>query len=159
MTKEQRRDLIEKIKNLPSLIASAVKNLNDAQLDTPYRTGGWTPRQVVHHLADSHMNAFIRMKLTLTENKPSIKGYNQDAWAELADSKKMPIEHSLGIIKALHARWGYMLDLVKDSEWERPAHHSERGDVTLETFLNIYGNHGEKHCKQITDLRARENWK
>jgi len=158
MTKEERVVLIQKIKDLPAHIEAAVKGLDDAQLDTPYRDGGWTPRQVVHHLADSHMNAIIRMKLTLTENKPSIKGYNQDAWAELDDGKKMPIENSLGIIKALHARWGYLLDRVKDSDWPRPAHHSERGDITLETLLNIYGNHGEKHCKQITDLRARNNW-
>lgn len=158
MTKEERVVLIQKIKDLPAHIEAAVKGLHDTQLDTPYREGGWTPRQVVHHVADSHMNAVIRMKLTLTENKPSIKGYNQDAWAELDDSKKMPVENSLGIIKSLHARWGYMLDHVKDSDWERLAHHSERGDITLETFLNIYGNHGEKHCRQITDLRARNNW-
>lgn len=158
MTKEERSVLIQKIKDLPANIEAAIKGLNDTQLDTPYRDGGWNPRQVVHHLADSHMNAYIRMKLTLTETKPSIKGYDQDAWAKLEDGKKMPIENSLGIVRSLHARWGYLLDHVKDTEWERPAHHSERGDLTLETFLNIYGNHGEKHCKQINDLRARMKW-
>ena len=158
MTKEERAVLIQKIKDLPAQIEAAVKGLNDSQLDTPYSDDGWNPRHVVHHLADSHMNAFIRMKLTLTENKPSIKAYDQDAWGELDDSKKMAVQDSLALLKALHSRWGYLLDRVKDAEWSRPAHHSERGDLMLETFLNIYGNHGEKHCKQITDLRARNNW-
>lgn len=158
MTRDERNVLIQKIKDLPSKVESAVKDLSDAQLDTPYRDGGWNPRQVVHHLADSHMNAFIRMKLTLTENKPSIKGYDQDAWADLDDSKKLPIHDSLLLLRSLHARWGFLLDRVQDSEWSRPAHHSERGELTLETFLKIYGNHGENHCKQIMDLRIRNNW-
>lgn len=158
MTKEERVVLIQKIKDLPAQIEAAVKGLNDSQLDTPYRDGGWNPRQVVHHLADSHMNAFIRMKLTLTENKPPLKGYDQDAWAELEDGKKLPVQDSLAIIKPLHARWGYLLDRIKDSEWGRLAHHSERGEITLESLLTTYGNHGEKHCKQITDLRKRNNW-
>ncbi len=158
MTKEERAVLIQKIKELPDRIEDAVKGLNDAQLDTPYRDGGWSPRQVVHHLADSHMNAVIRMKLTLTEDRPPLKGYNQDAWALLDDSKKLPIQDSLSIIRALHARWGYLLDRIKDSEWSRKADHSERGEITLESLLVTYGNHGEKHCKQITDLRARNKW-
>ena len=158
MTKDERAVLIQKIKDLPAQIESSVNGLNDSQLDTPYRESGWTQRQVVNHLADSHMNAVIRMKLTLTEDKPPLKGYNQDAWALLHDSKNLSIQYSLSIIRALHARWGYLLDGIKESEWSRKANHSERGEITLENLLATYGNHGEKHCKQITDLKKRNNW-
>jgi len=132
--------------------------LNEAQLDTPYGPGKWTVRQVVHHLADGHLNAFARFKLIMTEDHPTIKPYNQDLWAELADTVATPVEPSLQIIRGVHNRWGRLLRSIPESSWSRSAHHSERGEVTLESLLAIYGEHGEKHVGQITALRTRQGW-
>jgi hypothetical protein len=149
---------IAKITALPALLEKAVAGLSDQQLDTRYREGGWTVRQVVHHVADSHMNAFIRMKLILTEENPTIKPYNQDDWAAQVDYVSMPAAASLGIVRGLHERWVRLLESVSEEGWARPAIHPERGPVTLDNMLNIYAGHGEKHVEQIMGLRRQRNW-
>jgi hypothetical protein len=158
MTSDERRRKIGKIRDLPSLLEDAVKGLNDAQLDTPYRQGGWTVRQVVHHVADSHMNAVIRMKLILTEEKPALKPYDQDKWAVLSDTTNVPVGISLGILRGLHDRWFRLLENVKEADWGRAGYHPERGDVTLESVLNTYAEHGEKHVGHIMGLRRAKGW-
>jgi hypothetical protein len=158
MMSEEHRKKIDRIRVLPALLEDAVRGLNDRQLDTPYREGGWTVRQVVHHLADSHLNAFIRMKLILTEENPTIKPYNQDAWAALPDTTEMPIGVSLEILRGLHDRWTRLLDRVPDGAWTRKAFHPERGEVTLESQLTVYAGHGDRHLEQITKLRRAKGW-
>jgi hypothetical protein len=157
MTPEHQQ-LIGAIEQLPDILERSVSGLNDQQLDTPYRDGGWTPRQVVHHVADSHMNAFIRMKLMLTEDNPPLKPYNQDVWAVQADVKGVPLESSLSIIRGLHKRWVILLKSVPEGGWTRTAFHPERGQVTLEGMLKIYGGHGAKHAEQINGLRRAKGW-
>ena len=157
-TGQERRDMIAKIRQLPDQIESAVRGLNDQQLNTPYGPGKWTPRQVVHHVADSHMNAFIRMKLVLAEDKPTLKPYNQEHWAEFHDASAIPVASSLAIIRGVQDRMAIMLDQVKDSDWSRAAQHPERGQITLDDLLTLYSRHGEKHCGQITGLRAAQGW-
>ena len=158
MTSEERRAKIDGIRALPSVLEEAVKGLNDRQLDTPYRDGGWTVRQVVHHLADAHMNAFIRMKLILTEQKPAFKSYDQNAWAALSDTTQMPVGVSLEILRGLHDRWAMLLDRVPEVDWTRTAVHPERGEVTLEGQLSVYAGHGEKHVEHIKSLRRVRGW-
>jgi hypothetical protein len=158
LTTTERREKIAKIQQLPAVLKAAVQGLNDRQLDTPYRTGGWTVRQVVHHLADSHMNAVIRMKLILTEEAPTLKPYNQDAWAKLIDTSTLPIQSSLALLTGLHERWTKLLESLPDGAWIRTAHHPERGDVSLESMLITYSGHGEKHVGQITGLRNAQGW-
>jgi hypothetical protein len=158
MTPEERKAKIGKIRALPALLEDAVRGLNDAQLDTRYREGGWTVRQVVHHVADSHMNAVIRMKLILTEEKPKLKPYDQDSWALLPDVGKVPVSVSLEILRGLHDRWTRLLESVPDNAWKRVGYHPENGDMTLEDVLNTYSAHGEKHAGQITGLRRARGW-
>ncbi len=158
MTAAERQEKIEKIRDLPNVVEAAVKGLNDQQLDTPYREGGWTIRQVVHHLADSHMNAFVRMKLMVTENHPTLKPYDQDAWAGLPDSNRLPVQSSLAIIRGLHERWATLLAALPESAWVRAAHHPERGEVTMEGTLSTYAGHGANHVRQITGLRQAKGW-
>ena len=155
---EERLKKIEKIRALPAALEEALKGLNDRQLDTPYREGGWTVRQVVHHLADAHLNAFIRMKLILTEERPAIKPYDQNAWAALPDSTGMPVGVSLEILRGLHDRWAMLLDRVPVDGWTRTALHPERGEVTLEGQLTVYAGHGEKHVEHIMGLRRMKGW-
>lgn len=157
-TSAERKEKIAQIRKLPVLIANAVQGLNDQQLNTPYRDGGWTVRQVVHHVADSHMNAYIRTKLILTEENPTIKAYNQNEWAKLPDVALAPIEQSLIILKGLHDRWTALLETIDDAGWARKAYHPERGEITLESILNIYSHHGANHVEQITKLRAAKSW-
>jgi hypothetical protein len=157
LSPKEREEKIAKIRNLPAILDAALRDLNDAQLDTPYREKGWTVRQVVHHMADSHMNAYIRMKLVLTEDHPPLKGYDQEAWAVLTDTS-LPIEHSLRILKGLHERWSYLLERVPATAWPRSAIHSESGEMTLEDLLTTYAHHGENHVRQITDLRNARGW-
>jgi len=158
MTPHERRQKIERIRALPAALENAVRGLTDAQLDTPYRDGGWTVRQVVHHLADSHLNAFVRMKLILTEEKPAIKPYDQNAWALLPDTIQMPIGVSLEILRGLHDRWTLLMENVPEGSWSRTAFHPERGDVTLEGQLNTYAGHGDKHVEHIANLRRSRGW-
>ena len=156
-TPEERQEKIGRIEELPRLLEDAVRGLDDRQLDTPYREGGWTVRQVVHHVADSHANAVIRIKLTLTEERPALKPYDQDEWARLTDTA-LPLEPSLAILRGLHQRWTALLRAVPEDAWSRTAYHPERGDITLDDQLDLYAGHGANHVRQITDLRARQGW-
>jgi hypothetical protein len=153
-----RAALIRQIGELPAMLKQAVAGLNAALLDTPYREGGWTVRQVVHHVADSHANSVIRFKLALTEDWPVIKPYDEKAWAELPDSKSLPIEGSLAFIEALHARWVALLEVMSDADFQRGFAHPERGRMNLATALAIYAWHGRHHTAHITALRARMGW-
>lgn len=156
-TMEERKMMIQKIKSLPGILDATVEGLSDAQLDTPYREGGWTVRQVVHHLCDSHMNAFLRFKWMLNENNPTIKTYDQDVWAT-SPEYKLPVLEALHLLRGLHERWAMMLDAIDEKGWSRTADHPENGVVTLDRMLQIYASHGEKHCGQIMGLRDKMDW-
>lgn len=158
MTRIAHSDCIQRIERLPEALASAVAGLNDEQLDTPYRSGGWSVRQVVHHLADSHLHAYIRMKLAFTEHHPTLKPYDQNVWAELLDASAAPIESSLLILKGLHARWATFLKSIPEADWTRTAFHPENGEMKLETFLDYYASHGSHHVEQIRRLRREKGW-
>jgi hypothetical protein len=158
LTEQQRRDFIAAIAQAPANLRAAVAGLNDAQLDTPYRPGGWTVRQVAHHLPDSHMNAYIRFKLALTENEPTIKPYEEARWAELADAKA-PIEPSLALLEHLHRRWVPLLESLTPADWARNFNHPESGLNSLDKSLAIYSWHGRHHVAHITALRERKGWK
>jgi hypothetical protein len=135
-----------------------VSRLNEEQLNTPYRDGGWTVRQVVHHVPESHMNAYIRFKLALTEKEPTIKPYDEAAWAELPDVPETPIEVSLKLMDSLHVRWVTMLQLMSEADFLKRFLHPERGVVTLEMNLAMYAWHGKHHVAHITALRERKQW-
>ncbi|MDB5033955.1 MAG: putative metal-dependent hydrolase [Chlorobi bacterium] len=158
LTEQERAERIGRIEHLPALAEAAVRDLNDSQLDTPYRDGGWNIRQVIHHLADSHMNAIIRMKLLLTEDNPTIKPYDQDSWVALADSAAHPVDASLAILRGLHDRWGALLRSMPESAWSRPGTHPEIGAITMDDLLVNYSDHGTNHVGQITGLRERNGW-
>ncbi|MEH7299675.1 YfiT family bacillithiol transferase [Neobacillus drentensis] len=148
---------INDIEELPVLLQNAVKDLNDNQLDTPYRMGGWTIRQVVHHVADSHLNAYGRFKLALTEDQPIIKSYDQEKWAELPDST-LPVTISLSLLDALHKRWVTLLRSLTPSELEKTFIHPESGEVSVGKNIGIYAWHGRHHLAHITSLRSRKGW-
>jgi uncharacterized damage-inducible protein DinB len=148
---------IQTLIQLPEHLRSAVKGLSDAQIDTPYREGGWTVCQLVHHIADSHINCYVRFKLALTEDWPTIKPYDEAAWAELADSKQ-PIEVSLVLITALHERWVALLELMSEEDFRKGFNHPERGRQNLATTLALYDWHSRHHTAHITSLRARQGW-
>jgi hypothetical protein len=152
-----REPAIATIAALPAWMREAVADLNDAQLDTPYRPGGWTVRQVVHHVADSHANAYIRLKVALTEDEPTIKPYDQDSWAALSDMK-LPIEISLGLIDGLHARWAALYRSMSPAQFSRTFNHPEIGVVTLDAQVQSYAWHSRHHLAHITGLRTREGW-
>jgi uncharacterized damage-inducible protein DinB len=155
---EERARNIEDIAALPVRLWEAVAGLDDDQFDTPYRPGGWTVRQVVHHLADSHMNAFCRFRLALTEPQPTIKPYNERAWAELADSRSAPIESSLDLLEGLHRRWVLILTVMSEADFARTFEHPEMGVLRLDTYLASYGWHCRHHVAHITSLRQRSGW-
>jgi hypothetical protein len=146
------------IAQAPVTLRTAVEGLSQQQLDTPYRDGGWTVRQVVHHVPDSHMNAYIRFKLALTEEEPTIKPYAEDRWAGLADTKSTPVEVSLVMLDALHQRWVELLKSLTPSDWKRQFRHPERGVVSLEMNLAMYAWHGKHHVAHVTELRHRMGW-
>jgi uncharacterized damage-inducible protein DinB len=152
-----RAQRIDAIAAAPAQLRLAVAGLSDDQLDTPYRPGGWTVRQTVHHVADSHMNAFIRFRLGLTEEKPTIKPYDEAAWAELPDMR-LPIEVSLHLLEALHERWAHLLRTVPSSSFERLIFHPENGPMTLDAMVSMYSWHGRHHTAHITSLRQRQGW-
>src|SRR5512146_3405949 len=154
----QRQAAIDTIAAAPGAMRDAVSGLNDAQLDTPYRPEGWTVRQVVHHVPDSHMNAYIRFKLALTEAEPTIKPYQQQLWAELADTRQTPIETSLILLECLHQRWVLLLKSMAEADWQRTFRHPELGIVRLDTNLALYAWHGRHHVAHITGLRERMKW-
>jgi len=158
LTDSQKQDALTEIARTPSNLRSAVKGLGDEQLDTPYRPGGWTVRQVVHHLPDSHLNSYVRFKLALTEDEPTIKPYAEDRWAELADTKATPIEVSLTLLDSLHDRWVRLLRSLTAEDWKRTFRHPEMGVMTLDKTLALYAWHGRHHVTHITALRDREGW-
>ncbi len=150
--------LINQIAAVPAHLAAAVKGLTDAQLDTPYREGGWTPRQIVHHIADSHMNAYIRCKLAVTEDNPTIKPYNEKLWAETIDSRTAKVDVSLALIDSLHNRWVQFLRSLDSPSLERRVVHPENGPMTLNDLLRLYAWHGRHHTAHITGLREGRGW-
>ena len=156
---EQRQELLQHIEQAPAHLRAAVKGLSEQQLDTPYRPEGWTVRQVAHHVPDSHLNAYTRFKLALTEDEPTIKPYNEAAWAELADSRRVPIEVSLELLDALHLRWVTVLRSMEPADFRRGLRHPEHGRViTLQQMLGLYAWHGRHHVGHITSLKKREGW-
>lgn len=157
MSANDRHQAIAAIGAAPAKLRAAIAGLSDGQLDTAYRDGGWTIRQVVHHLPDSHMNAYVRMKLTVTEDVPTICTYDQERWAELPDSTG-PIDPSLQILEGLHRRWSVFLGTLTDDAWHRRLVHPEMGTITLESLLALYAWHGVHHTAQITALRERRDW-
>jgi hypothetical protein len=158
ITPDQRPKWIADIAGAPSQVRAAVAGLTPEQFDTPYRPGGWTVRQVVHHVPESHMNAYIRFKLALTEDEPTVKPYDEAAWAKLPDIVPTPIETSLTLLDALHDRWVRVLNLMGDKEFARQFRHPEIGVVTLERNLALYAWHGKHHVAHITSLRDRMGW-
>ncbi|HEV2134528.1 MAG TPA: bacillithiol transferase BstA [Terracidiphilus sp.] len=148
---------LETLKAAPEHLRAAVSGLSDVQLDTPYREGGWTIRQVVHHLADSHANAYIRVKLALTEEWPTVKPYDEAAWAKLADSRE-PIEGSLAMFAALHSRWVALMESLREEDFQKGFMHPALGRQTLDASLGMYAWHSRHHTAHITSLRARQGW-
>jgi DinB family protein len=158
VTASMRASAIDDLAALPRRMQEAIDQLNDRQLDTPYRPGGWTVRQVVHHVADSHMNAFSRMKLALTEETPTIKPYEEKAFATLADMR-LPVEVSLDLLSGLHERWVAIHRALRPEQYLRAFFHPELGKaLDLETFLQMYSWHSRHHVAHITALRKREGW-
>ncbi len=158
LTPAERGELIARIRALPGEARAAVRGLDDAQLNTSYREGGWCPRQIVHHLADSHANAFIRFKLALTEDVPTVKTYHQDHWALLADVCGVPVDGSLSILDGLHERWSRLLEAMTPDDFARRVRHPDHGEIGLDFLLQTYAWHGRHHVTQITALRARKGW-
>lgn len=147
------------IKNLPQHLENAIHNLDELQLNTAYREGGWTVKQVVHHVADSHMNAYIRFKLGLTEDNPTIKPYDENAWALMSDTNNLPINISLTLLHSLHIRWHQILKGITDSDFKRTVFHPEqKKQFTLWELLGLYAWHGKHHTAHIIALRERMNW-
>jgi len=158
LTKSQRNAALDAIAGAPAKLRQAVRGLSPGQLDTAYRPGGWTVRQVVHHVPDSHMNAFIRTKLALTEIEPTIKPYDEKRWAELADARLTSIETSLVLLEAVHERWNHLLRGMNHAEFARTFRHPEHGVRTLDWMIALYAWHGQHHVAHITALRDRNGW-
>lgn len=156
-TAELRRKFIGEVAELPEKLRDAVENLSDEQLDTPYRPEGWTVRQTIHHVADSHLNAFTRFKLALTEDFPTIRPYFEDRWAKLADSHS-PINFSMQIIEGVHARWTALLNSMSEEDFQRRLNHPESGEWTLGKMLGQYAWHGKHHTAHIVSLKNRNGW-
>lgn len=155
---ERRVAWLAAIRETPARLAETVAGLDDAQLDTPYRPDGWTVRQVVHHLPDSHMNSYVRFRLALTEDVPTIRPYEEARWAELPDARTGPIAWSLDLLAALHQRWVSLLASLDDADYGRRFRHPEIGELTLGENLALYAWHGAHHVAHITRLRDRESW-
>lgn len=157
-TPELRTKHIDEIASAPQKLRHAVAGLTPEQFETPYRDGGWTVKQVVHHLPDSHLNAYVRCKLALTENVPTIKTYNEDAWAKLKDSELTPVEVSLSLLESIHTRWVTLLRSLQPDDFERKLNHPENGVMTLDRIVSVYAWHGRHHTAHITALRDRMKW-
>jgi hypothetical protein len=153
-----RNQYIAAIAETPAALRAALQGLSPQQLDTPYRDGGWTVRQVVHHVPDSHLNAYIRFKLALTEDEPTIKPYAEDLWAQLPDTQSTPLEVSLLLLDSLHDRWVRLLRSLTEEQWKRTFRHPEIGVVPLEKNVAIYAWHGRHHVAHVTELRKRMGW-
>lgn len=154
----QRMVAIAELAALPRRLANAVNGLEREQLDTPYREGGWTVRQLVHHIADSHMNAYVRVRLALTEDWPTIKPYDEKAWANLRDAVAAPVGWSVALVEEMHARWVMLLESLTEEQWARGYNHPEGGRTTLEAMTQMYAWHSRHHVAHITRLREREGW-
>ena len=157
-TQAMRAQAIQEIAAVPAAVRAATQGLNDAKLDTPYRDGGWTVRQVVHHVADSHLNAYVRCRLALTEMEPTIKPYEESAWAKLEDAAHSPIDVSLRLLEPLHERWVTLLRSVKAEEFARTFRHPDHGVKTLDWMLFLYAWHGKHHNAHITELKKQKGW-
>lgn len=153
-----RTAFINAIETVPAALRAAVRGLSNAQLDTPYREGGWTVRQVIHHIPDSHMNAFIRFKLALTEQDPAIKTYEEQLWADLPDVAATPIDVSLTLVDALHSRWVVLLRGMQAADFARSFTHPEWGLISLDRTLALYAWHGKHHVAHITELKKQKSW-
>src|SRR5262245_31511158 len=158
VTAENKRKVLLEIAELPGRLRDAVEGLSDKQLDTPYRPEGWTVRQVVHHLADSHMHSYLRTKFALTLDQPTIMAYDENAWAVLKDAKQGPVEPSLLILEGVHSRWNQLLESLTAADWERKLVHPENGVLSLSKNIAIYAWHGRHHTAHITELRKRIGW-
>jgi len=158
VTEDDRAQYIGQIEEAPSKLRAAVAGLNDAQVDTPYREGGWTVRQVAHHLADSHMHSYIRFKLALTENEPTVKPYDEKVWAELPDARTLPVETSLTLLESLHRRFVTMLRAMSEADFRKTLKHPELGTVVLEKYVAMYAWHGRHHVAHVTELRKAKGW-
>ena len=158
LTEEQRRQFFEQVSEAPARLREAVRGLTPEQLETPYRPGGWTLRQVAHHIPDSHLNAYCRFKLALTEKEPVIVTYEESEWAKLSDSRETPIEVSLDLLEALHQRWVILLRSLSKSDFARTARHPSWGPVTVDWLLAQYAWHGRHHVAHITSTRERMGW-
>lgn len=158
LSEEERSDAMADLEEAPDRLREAVDELSEEQLDTPYREGGWTVRQVVHHLPDSHLNGYVRMKWALTEDEPAIKTYDQEAWAELPDARTAPVEVSLALYEAVHDRWLELLQALDADAFSRTCVHPAGSEPTLDTLLCLYAWHARHHTAQITELRTREGW-
>ena len=159
ITPVERKELINAIESAPDALRRAVAGLDDAQLITPYRPGGWTVRQLVHHVPDSHMNAYVRFRLALTEDEPTIKPYAEDRWAQLADATASPVKDSLDLLDSLHRRWVALLQSMSDVDFARTFRHPDLGVVRLDRNLALYAWHGRHHVAHVTALRERMGWK
>jgi DinB superfamily len=158
LTAQDRTRLIESMSAAPERFRAAVAGLNDSQLDTPYREGGWTVRQLIHHLADSHMNSYVRFRLTATENEPTIKPYDEKLWADLPDARTSPIDPSLQMLDGIHRRWVLLMKSFGPDDFARGMVHPEHGRMTLDDALGLYEWHGRHHAAHITSLRQQRNW-
>jgi hypothetical protein len=155
---EWRRQAIEIIADTPARMRDAVRGLTEGQLATPYRPGGWTLRQVAHHVPDSHLNAYVRLKLALTEEAPTIKPYDEAAWADLSDSATVSVDVSLALLEAVHARWVALLNSMREGDYDRTYTHPETGQHTLNYLLGLYAWHGPHHTAHIMGARRRMGW-
>lgn len=149
---------VDAIAAAPAGLRAAIRGLSDEQLDTPYRPAGWTVRQLVHHVADSHMNAYTRFRLAFTEENPTIKPYEEAKWAELEDARTMPVDVSLALLDAMHERLVTLLRTAPDSHFQRTLTHPENGPMTVDALLSIYSWHGKHHVAHVTSLRERMKW-
>jgi len=159
LSAEQRKAAIDEIASVPARLRKAVAGMSEQQLDTPYREGGWTVRQTIHHLADSHLNSYIRFRQAITEDVPTIKPYDEAVWAELPDAKSAPVEASLDLLDGMTQRWVMLLRSFNDAQWKRKFNHPERGEMTVDMNLALYEWHGRHHLAHITNLAQRNGWK
>ncbi len=157
-TAEERKKYLDDVEQTPARLREALSGLSEERLNTPYRDGGWTLRQLAHHLPDSHMNSYIRFKLALTEDEPTIKTYSENVWAELPEAKNAPIEVSLALLDSLHRRWMLVLRQFGEAEWKRTFRHPELGAMSLEKTLALYSWHGRHHVAHVTSLREKMGW-
>jgi uncharacterized damage-inducible protein DinB len=158
VTEADRRAAILEIAERPARLREAVSGLGPAQLDTPQREGAWTPRQIVHHIPDSHLNGYIRFKIGLAEDRGTVRAYDQSVWAELPEAKSGPIEASLDLLDALHRRWSLAIAALSPGDFARTFHHPDNGETTIERHLANYAWHGRHHTAQILALRERKGW-